>query len=84
MSVMSGRAIEIKAALNPPAAFPDPATCRVKPAGFGSYMDCMNGWGWRCPFSLQFGDSYLCRHPLKEKLLAATEAKGEIVQEWFE
>jgi len=81
---MSGRAIETQTSLNPPAKFPDSATCRVKPAGFGSYMDCKNAWGWRCPFSLQFGDSYLCRHPLKEQILAMTEAKGEIVQEWFE
>ena len=81
---MSAHAIETQETGSPPAEFPDPATCRVKPAGFGAYMDCLSTWGWRCPFSLQFGDSYLCRHPLKEKILAATKPKNEVAQEWFE
>lgn len=81
---MSAHAIETQETRNPPATFPDAATCRVKPAGFGAYMDCMNSWGWRCPFSLQFGDTYLCRHPLKEKIQAAKAEKSETAEEWCE
>ena len=74
---MSGRAIKTEHPFSPPATFPDPATCRVKAAGFGDYMDCLNKWGVHCPFSLHFADSYLCRHPLKQAILERTELKVE-------
>ena len=77
MPLMSGRAIKTEHPFSPPAAFPDPATCRVKPAGFGDYMDCLSQWGWRCPFSLQFGNGCLCRHPLKNEILARLEVKSD-------
>ena len=70
---MSARAIKTEPSFTPPATFPDAKTCRVKLAGFGDYMDCLNKWGAQCPFSLSLGDGFLCRHPLKHEILAAEE-----------
>ncbi|HKI69746.1 MAG TPA: hypothetical protein VKA67_09165 [Verrucomicrobiae bacterium] len=64
----------------PPAVFPDLASCRVKRSGFGNYLDCMNPWGWRCPYALGIGKDHLCRHWTGFEILARTEGQPVVTK----
>jgi len=54
----------------PPKAFPDLATCRVKPAGFADYFDCLSAWAGYCPHALRFGSGHYCRHTTARDIFA--------------
>lgn len=65
----------------PPDIFPDPATCRVTRRTFINdpdnldLLDCFGVWSWLCPHALKFGNSYLCRHPKGNEILARSEQR---------
>ena len=61
------------AAAREPKIFPDLATCRVKQASFGDYMECQNIWGSACPHGLIFASIRFCRHATRLEILARTE-----------
>lgn len=60
-----------------PRALPDPAVCRAKEAGFGDYTDCLMLHPVQCPYSLSFGDGFLCRHPQRREIVQRTAAQGQ-------
>jgi len=75
MPFMSGRAIKTESPFNPPASFPDPATCRVKLAGFGGYMDCLNKWAGAVRSACHSGRPFVPA-PLNREILAQSEMQA--------
>jgi hypothetical protein len=61
----------------PPKVFPDLPTCRVKPAGFADYFDCLSVWACSCPHSVSFGGGHFCRHPSAREIFARSEDKKD-------
>ena len=39
--------------------------CKAKDIGLGTYLECLDNDAQKCIFSLPWGDSYLCKCPLR-------------------
>jgi hypothetical protein len=39
--------------------------CKAKDIGLDSYLECMEVYPQKCPFSVPFGYSHLCKCPLR-------------------
>jgi hypothetical protein len=61
----------------PPKVFPDPATCRVKPAGFDDYYVCLSDWVSQCHHALYIGSEHYCRHPSAPEIYARSEVRKD-------
>lgn len=59
-----------------PRQLPDRTICRAKRSGFGDYADCLVVTPASCICALSFGAGYLCLHPERQKIIAATEANA--------
>lgn len=59
-----------------PRVLPDADACRAKDAGFGDYTDCLVTHPVQCPYSLSFGDGFLCRHPERREIVRRTAKQG--------
>jgi hypothetical protein len=57
----------------PPRRLPDMRICRAKPRT-PELVDCLVDNPGLCPHVLSFGDSYFCKHPKRDEIIARTVA----------
>ncbi len=57
---------------------PDPAICRAKPNGFGSYINCLVVDPVSCRYALNFGGVYFCSCPERNEIVARTNGTSHV------